>query len=148
MGIIYIKWSISHSPLTSLSCSVAKSYSDSLQPHGLQQASLLCPPLSPGVCSNSCPLSWWCYLTTSFAATLFSFCLQSFPASESFPVLLYLVVIFFLLWGLFDLFFLENINVRKVILFFLCYWFFPCFGINCWILYNPINMTLIRVRLV
>ena len=34
--------------------------SDSLQPHGLQHARLPCPSLSPGVCSNSCPLSWWC----------------------------------------------------------------------------------------
>ena len=31
--------------------------SDSLQPHGLQHARLPCPPLSPGVCSSSCPLS-------------------------------------------------------------------------------------------
>ena len=44
------------------------------------------PPLSPGVCSNSCPLSWWCYLTNSSSATLFCFCLQSFPASGSFPI--------------------------------------------------------------
>ena len=36
--------------------------SDSLWPHGLQHARLLCPPLSPGVCSDSCPLSQWCYL--------------------------------------------------------------------------------------
>ena len=33
-------------------------------PHGLQHARLLCPPLSPGVCSNSYPLSWCCCLTT------------------------------------------------------------------------------------
>ena len=37
-------------------------------------------------CSNSCPLSRWCYLTTSSSAALFSFCLQSFPASGSFPM--------------------------------------------------------------
>ena len=36
--------------------------------HGLQHTRLLCPPLSPGVCSNSCPLSWWCYLTISSSA--------------------------------------------------------------------------------
>ena len=30
----------------------------------------LCPPLSPRVCSNSCPLSWWCYLTISSSAPL------------------------------------------------------------------------------
>ena len=42
--------------------------------------------LSPGVCSNSDPLSQWCYLTISSSATIFSFCLQSFPASGSFLV--------------------------------------------------------------
>ena len=36
-------------------------------------------------CSNSCPLSWWCYLTISSCAALLLF-LQSFPASGSFPV--------------------------------------------------------------
>ena len=58
--------------------------SDSLWPHGLQHTRLLCSPLSPGVCSNSCSLNWWCYLTISSYAALFSFCLQSFPASGSF----------------------------------------------------------------
>ena len=60
--------------------------SDSLQPHGLQHARPPCSSLSPRVCSNSCPLSWWCYLTILSAATLFSFCLQSFPASGSFAM--------------------------------------------------------------
>ena len=31
--------------------------SNSLQPHGLQQASLPCPSLAPRACANSCPLS-------------------------------------------------------------------------------------------
>ena len=44
-------------------------------------ARLLCPPLSPRVCSNSCPLSWWCYLTISSSATPFSSCSRSFPTS-------------------------------------------------------------------
>ena len=46
-------------------------------------------PLSsstPRVCSDSCPLSQWCYLTISSSAARFSFCLQSFPASGSFPM--------------------------------------------------------------
>ena len=43
--------------------------SDSLRPHGLQHARLLCPSLSPGVCSNSCPLSWWCHPTISSLST-------------------------------------------------------------------------------
>ena len=42
--------------------------------------------ISPGVSSNTCPLSWWCYLTVLPLPPLFSFCLQSFPALESFPV--------------------------------------------------------------
>ena len=46
-----------------------------------------CPPLSTGVCSNSCPLSQWCYLTISRSAAPFFFCPQSFPASGSFPIL-------------------------------------------------------------
>ena len=55
-------------------------------PQGLQPTRLLCPPLSPRVCSNSCPSSLWCHLTISFSATPFSFCLQSFPESGSFPM--------------------------------------------------------------
>ena len=41
--------------------------SNSLWPYRLQQARLLCP-LSPGVCSDSCPLSQWCYLAVSSSA--------------------------------------------------------------------------------
>ena len=44
------------------------------------------PSLSCGVCSDSFLLSWWCYLTISSFATPFFFCLQSFPASGSFPL--------------------------------------------------------------
>ena len=62
------------------SCSVM---SDSLWPPELQHASLPCPSLSPGACSNSCPLSQWCHPTISFSVTPFSSCLQSFPASGS-----------------------------------------------------------------
>ena len=36
---------------------------NSLWPHGLQHARLLCPSPSPGACSNSCPLSQWCHPT-------------------------------------------------------------------------------------
>ena len=45
-----------------------------------------CPSVFPWVCSNSLQLSWWCYPTISSSVILFSFCLQSFPASESFPM--------------------------------------------------------------
>ena len=60
--------------------------SDSLLPHGWQHTRLPCPPLSPRVCSDSCPLSQWCYLTISSSVIPFSSCLQSFPASGSFLV--------------------------------------------------------------
>ena len=59
---------------------------DSLWPHDLQHTRHPCPSLSPGVSSDSCPLSQWCYLTISSSAALFSFCHQSFPASRSFPM--------------------------------------------------------------
>ena len=59
---------------------------DFLQLHGLQHTRLHCPPLSPRVCSNSCPLSQWCHLTISSSASSFFFCLQSLPASRFFPV--------------------------------------------------------------
>ena len=60
--------------------------SDSLWPHGLQHTSLPCPSPTPGVYSNSCPLSWWCHPTISSSVIPFSSHLQSFPASGSFPV--------------------------------------------------------------
>ena len=59
--------------------------SDSLRPHGLQHAKLPCPSLSSEVCSDSYPLSWWCYPTIPFSVTPF-FCPQYFPASGSFPM--------------------------------------------------------------
>ena len=45
-------------------CSVANLYL-TLQSHGLQHFRLLCPSLSPGVCSDSYQLSWWWCLTIS-----------------------------------------------------------------------------------
>ena len=60
--------------------------SDFLQPHKLLHAKLACPPPSPRVCSNSCPLSQWCHPVISSSATFFSSCPQSFPASGSFPM--------------------------------------------------------------
>ena len=60
--------------------------SNSLRPHGLQHARLPCPSPTPGACSNSCPSSWWCHPTISSSVVPFSSCLQSFPASGSFPV--------------------------------------------------------------
>ena len=57
-----------------------------LRLHGLQHAMLPCPSLSPGVCSNSCPLSRWCHPAISSSVTPFSSCPQSFPASGFFPM--------------------------------------------------------------
>ena len=39
--------------------------SNYLQPHGWPNTRLPCPSLSPRVCSNSSPLTWWCYPTIS-----------------------------------------------------------------------------------
>ena len=61
--------------------------SNSLQSHELQHARPPCPSLSPRVYPNSCPLNQWCHPTISSSViTVFSFCLQLFPVSGSFPV--------------------------------------------------------------
>ena len=60
--------------------------SDSLWPHGLQHSRLPCPWPTPGACSNSCPSSQWCNPTISSSVIPSSSCLQSFPASGSFPM--------------------------------------------------------------
>ena len=60
--------------------------SDSLQPHGLHHSRFPCPSPTPEACSNSCPSSWWCYPTISSSGIPFSSCLQSLPASGSFPM--------------------------------------------------------------
>ena len=60
--------------------------SNSLWPYGLQHARPLNPSLSPRVCSDLCPLSWWYHPTISSPAALFSFCLKSLRASGSFPL--------------------------------------------------------------
>ena len=69
--------------LIQFSCSVMFR---SLQPHGLQHARPPCPSSIPEVYSNSCPLSWWCHPTISSSVIPFFSCLQSFPASGSFPM--------------------------------------------------------------
>ena len=62
--------------------------SDSLRPHGLQNARPPCPSPTPEVHSDSCPLSRWSHPTISSSVDLFS-CHQCFPASEHFPVSLF-----------------------------------------------------------
>ena len=60
--------------------------SDSPWPHGLQHVRLPCPSPTPRAYLNSCRSSWWFHPTISSSVVLFSSCLQSFPASGSFPV--------------------------------------------------------------
>ena len=60
--------------------------SDSLQPHESQHTRPPCPSPTPGVYSNSCPSSRSCHPTISSSIVPFSSCLQSFPASGSFPM--------------------------------------------------------------
>ena len=59
--------------------------SNCLQLHGLQHSRFPCPSPSPEVWLNSCPSSWWCHPTISSFVIPFS-CLQSIPASRSFPM--------------------------------------------------------------
>ena len=60
--------------------------SNSLQPHARQHSRPPCPSPTPRVCSDSCPLSWWCYTIISSSVIPFSSHLKSFPASGSFPM--------------------------------------------------------------
>ena len=53
--------------------------SDFLWPHGLQHPRFPGPSLSPRVCSNSCPLNWWCHPIISFSVAPFS-CFQFFQS--------------------------------------------------------------------
>ena len=67
-------------------CSVAQVYLTLYDPVNCSTPGFPVLHPSPGVYSNSYPLSWWCHPTTSSSAIPFSFCLQSFSASGSFPV--------------------------------------------------------------
>ena len=60
--------------------------SNSLRPHGLQQASFPCLSSTTGACSNSCPLSQWCHWSISSSVVPFFSFPKSSPASGSFPV--------------------------------------------------------------
>ena len=60
--------------------------SHSLRPHGLQHARPPCPSPTPGVYSDSCPLSQWCHPTISSYVVPFSACPQSIPALGSFQM--------------------------------------------------------------
>ena len=82
MWISFLKSLGYFSAVSQFSCSVV---SDSLQLHGPQHSRLPCPSPTPGACSNSCPSSRWCHPTISSSVVPFS-CLQSSPASGSFPM--------------------------------------------------------------
>ena len=60
--------------------------SDSLRPQELQHSMFPCPSPTPGVCWNSCPLSWWCHPTISSSVLPFSSCPHSFLTSGSLPM--------------------------------------------------------------
>ena len=60
--------------------------SNSLRPHDSQHARPPCPSPTPGVHSDSCPLSQWCHPAISSSVVPLSSCPQSFPASGSFPM--------------------------------------------------------------
>ena len=76
---------MSSSPISSVQFSHSV-MSNSLWPHELQHARLPCPSPTPGVHSNSCPLSQWCHPAISSSVIPFSSCSQSLSASESFPL--------------------------------------------------------------
>ena len=78
----YISW-VTHSSSVQFSHLVV---SNSLQLHEPQHARPPCPSPTPRVYPNSCPSSRWCHPTISSSVIPFSSCLQSFPASGSFPM--------------------------------------------------------------
>ena len=77
------KWFPVFTSVSQFSLSVV---SDSLRPHEPQHTRPPCPSPTPSLHPDPCPLSQWRHLTISFSAASFSFCLQSFPATGSFPV--------------------------------------------------------------
>ena len=81
----YYTFLISSLPFSSVQFSRSV-MSDSLRPHESQDARPPCPSSSPGVHSNSSPLSRWCHPAISSSVIPFSSCPQSLPASESFPM--------------------------------------------------------------
>ena len=82
----HVQWH--HACRTSIHLSVQFSHSviSNSAPHGLQHARPPCPSPTRGAHSKSCPLSQWCYPTISSSVIPFSSCLQSLPASGSFPM--------------------------------------------------------------
>ena len=84
---IFFQTTVIYTTGTPLSVQFSRSVvSNFLRPHGLQHARPPCLLSTPGVYSNSCPLSRWCHPTISSSVIPFSSCPQSFPASGSFQM--------------------------------------------------------------
>ena len=81
---VFLNWQLRY--IESVSQFSHSVMSDSLGPHGLQHTRLPCPSPAPRACSNSCPSCQWCHPAISPSVVPFSSCLQSFPASGSFPM--------------------------------------------------------------
>ena len=85
MALGKLRWMVTPSRFNSVQFSHSV-VSDSLRPHESQHARPPCPSPTPGVYSNSCPLSWWCHPTISSSVVPFSSLPQSFPPSGSFQM--------------------------------------------------------------
>ena len=82
--IRFLKWYLSK--FFCYCCSVAQSCPTLCHPMDCSMPGFPVLYHLPGVCSNACPLNWWHHPTISSPVIPFSTCLQSFPASDSFPV--------------------------------------------------------------
>ena len=86
-NVIIHVWSYYHlNCLGFIFCQFSSVVSDSLQPHESQHTRPPCPSPTPGVHSNSCPLSRWCHPAILSSVVPFYSCPQSLPASGCFPV--------------------------------------------------------------
>ena len=85
--IKYSSWEMKNNRISPFSAQFSRSVvSDSFRPHESQHTRPPWPSPTPGIYSNSCPLSRWCHPTISSSVVPFSSCPQSLPASGSFPM--------------------------------------------------------------
>ena len=84
--LLPLKYLYNHKLIDYSSAQLSRSVaSDSLRHLGPQHTRPPCPSPSPGICPSSCPLHSWCHPAISFS-DVFSFCPQSFPALQTFPM--------------------------------------------------------------
>ena len=83
---IRTKWKRGHLWTREMSCQFIFSVVSNSYAYRLQHARLPCTLPTPRACSNSCGSSQWCHPTVSSSVVPFSSCLQSIPASGSFPM--------------------------------------------------------------